>query len=414
MEKMAIDFDAATVLGTLRSEANEDLAILYYTLEDLYERKLWHQLSDSLDEFYYNPETKGVRLTLFNNFISFFYKKLNQLKYVEFALLSIEEIKENSEQVEMLRKIDASIVEELPKDGETKGLFSLGFHESYNKADEKLEAHIYLQIAIAKYLVTSGDIEESRKILDECWTKIEGSNEVNIKINSVYYLTNAEFYKIKNDYNNFYRNTLLYLSSLDKRYFNDKLETATKVSIAYELGVAALLGDDIYNFGELLLHDVLNSLVGTKYEWLRDLLFIMNKGDLAQFEAQLTMLEKKSPLLHANINALNEKIRLMSLVENIFEKPNGKRMLTFKEISTDTLTDVNEVEFLVMRALSLGLIKGSIDQISQTITVSWVQPRIMNREQIASIMDKLNKWSANVDKLTSYVEHNSHGISAEA
>ena len=46
---------------------------------------------------------------------------------------------------------------------------------------------------------------------------------------------------------------------------------------------------------------------------------------------------------------------------------------------------MGEVELLVMRALSLGLVKGSIDQIEQKAHMTWVQPRVLNREQVNRI-----------------------------
>ena len=64
---------------------------------------------------------------------------------------------------------------------------------------------------------------------------------------------------------------------------------------AHDLGISALLGDTIYNFGELLLHPILEALrqpveeIATqqrvnKNAWLRDLLFAFNRGDLAKFD----------------------------------------------------------------------------------------------------------------------------------
>lgn len=35
-----------------------------------------------------------------------------------------------------------------------------------------------------------------------------------------------------------------------------------------------------------------------------------------------------------------------------------------------------------MRALSLGLVKGSIDQIDNKIFISWVQPRVLDINQV--------------------------------
>lgn len=51
---------------------------------------------------------------------------------------------------------------------------------------------------------------------------------------------------------------------------------------------------------------------------------------------------------------------------------------------------------MVMKALSLGLVKGSIDQVQQTVTITWVQPRVLSMQQIASMQQRLVKWSEGV------------------
>ena len=47
------------------------------------------------------------------------------------------------------------------------------------------------------------------------------------------------------------------------------------------------------------------------------------------------------------------------------------------------LVDVSpQVELLVMKALSLGLVKGSIDQVDAKVHMTWVQPRVLDRDQV--------------------------------
>ena len=45
-----------------------------------------------------------------------------------------------------------------------------------------------------------------------------------------------------------------------------------------------------------------------------------------------------------------------------------------------------QVELLVMKALSLDLVRGSIDEIEQKCHMTWVQPRVLDRTQVQSLI----------------------------
>ena len=59
---------------------------LFLTFEDLWERKLWHQLTDRLLEYFSRTESASQRLAIYNTFIVSFADKINQLKLVKLAL----------------------------------------------------------------------------------------------------------------------------------------------------------------------------------------------------------------------------------------------------------------------------------------------------------------------------------------
>lgn len=51
-------------------------------------------------------------------------------------------------------------------------------------------------------------------------------------------------------------------------------------------------------------------------------------------------------------------------------------------ISQDYLC--SQVELLVMKALSVGLVKGSIDEVDKRVHMTWVQPRVLDLQQVGA------------------------------
>jgi 26S proteasome regulatory subunit N9 len=78
-------------LAEQRDAAPEDLQPLILGFEDMWERKLWHQLTDSLAEFFAHPESGPQRLAFYNVFVLKFAEKINQLKLVGLALAAAKE-----------------------------------------------------------------------------------------------------------------------------------------------------------------------------------------------------------------------------------------------------------------------------------------------------------------------------------
>lgn len=97
-------------------------------------------------------------------------------------------------------------------------------------------------------------------------------------------------------------------------------------------------------------------------------------------------------------------MQLMSLMELVFQHSSGNRIIGFSEIARVTGKPLDLVELLLLRALSYSLIRGVIDQVSQTIQVSWVQPRVLDKAQIASITEKIGSWANKVDDAVAFLE----------
>ena len=52
-----------------------------------------------------------------------------------------------------------------------------------------------------------------------------------------------------------------------------------------------------------------------------------------------------------------------------------------------------QVEWILMRALSKGLIKGTMDQVDGTVNITWVQPRVLDIAQLGLLSAQLKGWT---------------------
>lgn len=172
---------------------------------------------------------------------------------------------------------------------------------------------------------------------------------------------------------------------------------------AYDLSIAALVSETIYNFGELLLHPILDTLKDPKHAWLRDLLFAFNAGDLGAYDI-LTANSEKNKLLKEHESFLHQKICLSALTEAVFRRPPHDRSMTFGTIQNETKVQMDQIEHLMMKALSLGLIRGTIDQVAQVANINWVQPKVLDMAQIESMRSRLEEWDSGVNQLGTWME----------
>ncbi|URD88561.1 26S proteasome non-atpase regulatory [Musa troglodytarum] len=115
----------------------------------------------------------------------------------------------------------------------------------------------------------------------------------------------------------------------------------------------------------------INSLTGTKMEWLYHILQAFNAGHLIRYQ-ELRRIHNAAlnaqPALVENEKKLLEKINILCLMEIIF-----RSFCAF-----------------------VHLIEGIIDQVEGTVHVSWVQPRVLGIPQIKSLRDHLDAWVGKV------------------
>lgn len=180
---------------------------------------------------------------------------------------------------------------------------------------------------------------------------------------------------------------------------SEELTDQEKHEWCINMGKSILLGKDIYNIAELLEKDILKSLIDTDYEWLYDILKTLNNANIEEFEECLKKYSSQinsSSDLSKNQKEIHQKIRILAFLDLIFHREKGDRNLDFGLIADTSRVGIDDVELLVMKSMSLGLVKGTIDQVDQIVRVSWVKPRMLPKEKIKIMSDKLAKWDSQI------------------
>ncbi|XP_076618608.1 regulatory particle non-ATPase 9 [Colletes latitarsis] len=368
--------DVNTYLNQNQNVADKELAAEWAQLEKLYNKKLWHQLTLKLETFVKNPALlKGDNLVqLYVNFLSTFENKINPLSLVEILAYVIQQFQDKEEAIKFLEKTEAKV-------------------KSSNEAVALCKV-LRGQILLDKL----NNQEQTKKIIEEIEAMLDNADGITT-VHGRFYLLASRLYRLQGKHAEYYRTALRYLGCIDL----NSLSKQEQEQHAFFLGLAALLGEGVYNLGELLAHPVLQSLKGTPNSWLIDLLQAFNAGDIAALEKLKPQWSKVADLAAQELK-LRQKISLLCLMEMTFKRQGNNRQLTFTEISQETRLPLGEVELLVMKALAQGLVRGAIDQVAGTVNMTWVQPRVLDRSQIAGMVQRLDGWCKDVSSMERLLE----------
>ncbi|GAA5838152.1 hypothetical protein JCM3766R1_001841 [Sporobolomyces carnicolor] len=348
----------------------QDLKPFYQAFERFYSNRLWYQLTATIESFFSAPASAPFRIDLYESFIKDFANKLDQLKLAAIAVTVARTYSEGTAAVSFLEQFVSRF-----------------------DTPETREPFVLVTMERAHFKLLLGDAEETKDAMDKCEKILDGLDSVDLAVHASFYRVGGDYWKAKAEFADYYKNSLLYLACIN---LDKDLTPEERTSRAHDLGISALLGT-IYNFGELLMHPILDSLTGTEFEVVRNLLFAFNAGDIARFESLIPEIATKEPFLQQHFPFLREKICLLALIEAVFKRPTQDRVLPFSVISKEAQVPIDEVEHLVMKALALKLIRGTLDQPSSTVTISWVQPRVLDRQQIDQLKTRLVEWSDKVE-----------------
>ncbi|ERE92131.1 26S proteasome non-ATPase regulatory subunit 13-like protein [Cricetulus griseus] len=166
-------------------------------------------------------------------------------------------------------------------------------------------------------------------------------------VHSRFYDLSSKYYQTIGNHASYYKDALWFLGCVDIK----DLPVSEQQEKAFILGLAGLLGKGVFNFGDLLMNPVLESLRSTDQQWMIHTLYAFNIGDTDRFETLMSAWGQQ-PDLAANEAQFLRKMQLLCLMEMTFTRPANHRQFTFEEIAKSAKITVNKVELLVMKALS--------------------------------------------------------------
>ena len=203
---------------------------------ELYSKKLWHQLTLRLEAAIADPAfaADGFLIDLYGNFISGFAHKINLLKLAFFAVAASKQMASPQEGMAFLGDVIANL--------------------EASKQPDIGEPTLYLRMQIAQYQLVIGAVGECKRLMQQGETELESMTDVDPQVSASVHYVAMQYHKEQKEYAAFYRSALLYLAYVSQ----DALPEEFRLALAVDVSLAALLGDDVYNFGELLLHPIVS------------------------------------------------------------------------------------------------------------------------------------------------------------
>jgi 26S proteasome regulatory subunit N9 len=385
MIEVNIPPDSFKLVSSL-SQKHPSLKTLFDQIDSNMNQHLWYQLSENIIILSQSPELQqGKDLIEFYNGVVFFIEPtLNPMKYLQYVQNMLHNYKDRmDEALQFVENIEAK-------------------HKDF-KGEEKIAIKIIKGFCYFEL----NKMYELEDIINSTEVDFSGKYEIESTLYAQYYKLCTLFYEKKNDYDKFYNSAFQYLA------YETNLSGEEQLNLCYKMCSAMLIGEKLYNFEELIEKDFFKLMKGSKYEWISNLILSFNSAKVDQFLSIMEQNKKniqENMILKDKIDFLPVKIRIAALLELIFQKNKGERTLSFDEICKACMTEEDKIEYISMKALSHGLIKGLIDQAERKLYVTWVQPKYLGKEKLGVMKDRINAWIDKAQKVFKDLQENSAGI----
>ncbi|GKY95918.1 26S proteasome non-ATPase regulatory subunit 13 [Mayamaea pseudoterrestris] len=416
---------AMEALQFLSSEHSKH-APFFQSLSNYVEQKHWHQLTVAvLDKLRDSNETAldpEIMLKLLENVLSKLQPQLNVVSYAIIVATVASKLPSVSDSRSVLENCLETVLGEDNHDDENQNYSAAKLYLQSKLVSTTLQQQETQQVS-QNTTSTSND-NTAATLASMKMTLQQNAKQLEMMFSSssslvhvAHYEASMNYYKLVGPPERFVAECLSYLqyysdsndgsSNVSKTSTSDKNKTKN-VALAVDLIVAALVGEGVYDLQRILQTSIVQALVENEsYTWLVQLLQTCADGNVVHFNAlsqtHANDIQQHPALVHG-ASVVYEKLTLMALVHYIFDKPSNERILSFDEIAARLHVELDQVEWVCMRALSVHLIEGSLDQVSQTLQVTWVLPRVLDQEQTKQLARRFGDWAEKVVSMKEYMQ----------
>jgi 26S proteasome regulatory subunit N9 len=379
-----------------------DLEEAYSNIASYCQDKLWHQLTLAVLDFVGSPvanlkplpaDLKNTFWALYNKVVLVVDKKMNQLSLSRIAAaVAFSSLEAKTCTVEE----STSLLQDLL----TK-----------QEANNQTATVLYLQSKLG-LLTLQTSASPAKEQLDSLYSSIKTNGPLlnqlipdtpeAMIVNAAHFELSMTYYKLVGPPEAFYDEAMQYLN-----YYQAQ-DDAKSYALAVDLCLAALTGEGVYNLGQVVNNPILQVLANKPEAWLIELLQACASGNVQLFKqlcsTKYAVQIASQPALVNMATQMQEKITLLGLVELVFRKPASERTLEFTEIAQGLEIPLEQVEWAIMRAFSVELIKGSMDQVDGTVHVTWVLPRALSNDQMADLATRFGEWAGKVSKIQAHMQ----------
>lgn len=131
----------------------------------------------------------------------------------------------------------------------------------------------------------------------------------------------------------------------------ETLSAEEQFQLATDMVLAALVGEGVYNFGEIIATSALDILVGSPNQFLRDLVIAINNGDIDAFNS-IVENNKDAYFNHdvlANCHGdIQQKVVLVAVMNIVFERHSHDRSIPYATIANTAKIPLEQVSFDTM------------------------------------------------------------------